>query len=86
MSLEGGVRPSSELSEVKNIMRRLTNGGTSADKFFRAIGGTPQVGYQLRYIKFLDESFRGKLTVPEIPFSEIERQGAKMYKGKRADD
>lgn len=38
-------------------------------------------GFQLRYIKLLDPT--AKLTVPIIPFSEIEKQGAKMYKGKR---
>jgi len=87
MSLEGGQRPSLELSHVKRIMRRLTNGGTSADVFFRAIGGEVTTGYQLRYIYFLDPSYRARLTVPEVPFSEIERIGAGMYKGvKRAGE
>lgn len=81
MSLEGGHRPSLELSQVKKIMRRLTNGGTSADTFFRAIGGQVTTGYQLRYIYFLDPASRERLTVPELPFSEIERTGAKMYLG-----
>ena len=36
-------------------------------------------GFQLRYIKILDES--SKLTVPEIPFSKIAEIGAGMYKG-----
>jgi hypothetical protein len=39
------------------------------------------LGFQLRYIYFLDPSYRARLTVPEIPFSEIEKRGAKMYKG-----
>lgn len=38
-------------------------------------------GFQLRYIYFIDPSYRARLTVPEIPFSEIEKRGAKMYKG-----
>lgn len=83
---EGGNRPSSELSAVQGIMRRLTNGGTSANKFFKAIGGEVESGFQLRYVKFLDPNSREKLTVPEIPFEEIKRRGASMYKGKRADD
>lgn len=40
-------------------------------------------GYQLRYIYFIDKSFRQQLTVPEIPFSKIAEMGAGMYKGKK---
>lgn len=39
-------------------------------------------GYQLRYMYFIDPTYRAKLTVPELPYSEIERRGAGMYKGK----
>jgi hypothetical protein len=39
-------------------------------------------GFQLRYIYFLSKTARSRLTVPEIPFSEIEARGASMYKGK----
>ena len=45
-------------------------------------GGKPLRGYQLRYVYFLDPSARERLTVPILPFSEIERQGASMYRGK----
>lgn len=38
-------------------------------------------GYQLRYIYFIDKKTRARLTVPEIPFSEIDNIGAGMYKG-----
>lgn len=38
-------------------------------------------GFQLRYIYFLDKASRAKLTVPELPFSEIDKIGAGMYKG-----
>ena len=37
----------------------------------------------LRYIYFIDKSYRARLTAPELPFSEIERRGAKMYKGEK---
>jgi len=40
-------------------------------------------GFQLRYIYFIDRSARDRLTVPIIPFSEIDKRGAGMYKGKR---
>jgi len=38
-------------------------------------------GYQLRYIYLIDK--KAKLTVPIIPFSEIDKKGAGMYKGKK---
>ena len=43
----------------------------------------PLEGWQLRYIYFIDKSYREKLTVPEIPFSRIKEVGARMYKGER---
>lgn len=42
---------------------------------------TPLPGYHLRYIFFLDPSYRDRLTVPVLPFSEIQRRGAGMYRG-----
>ena len=40
-------------------------------------------GYMLRYIYFVDKSYREKLTVPEIPFSKIKEMGAGMYRGEK---
>ncbi len=40
-------------------------------------------GFQLRYIYFLDPSARARLAVPEIPFSDIDKCGAGMYRGKK---
>jgi hypothetical protein len=45
-------------------------------------GAVPLKGFQLRYIYFLNPEARSRLTVPEIPFSEIKRRGASMYLGK----
>lgn len=42
----------------------------------------PTKGFQLRYIYFLNPEARERLTVPILPFSEIQRRGAGMYKGK----
>ncbi len=39
-------------------------------------------GFQLRYIYFLNPAARSRLTVPVLPFSEIQRRGAGMYRGK----
>ena len=42
-------------------------------------------GFQLRYIYFLNKSARDRLTVPILPFSEIDRVGARMYRGERPE-
>lgn len=59
----------------------LQNGGASMQQYIDA-GFTPLDGYQLRYIYFIDKSYKGNLTVPILPFSEIDKMGARMYKGK----
>lgn len=38
-------------------------------------------GFQLRYIYFLDPAYKAKLTVPVLPYSEIQKAGAGMYRG-----
>lgn len=43
----------------------------------------PVEGYMLRYVYFIDKSYRAKLTVPEIPFTRIDEMGAGMYKGSK---
>lgn len=66
---------------------RLKWGWRSDDtwsSFIKRIGATPLLGFQLRYIKFLNPSARERLTVSEIPFEEIKKLGASMYLGKRA--
>lgn len=56
--------------------------GESFKTFKDRCGAELLEGFQLRYIYFLDKSCRKKLTVPEIPYSEIKSLGAKMYKGR----
>lgn len=48
----------------------------------RRSDGTALPGFQLRYIYFIDPASRGNLTAPVLPFSEIARRGAGMYRGK----
>jgi hypothetical protein len=55
-------------------------GGASMKQYIDA-GFKPLQGYQLRYLYFLDPTARQRLTVPILPFSEIERLHAGMYKG-----
>ena len=50
-------------------------------KAYIEAGFTPLIGFQLRYIYFLDPTYRERLTVPELPYSEIEKRGAGMYLG-----
>lgn len=42
-------------------------------------------GYQLRYIYFYDQKDKSRLNIPILPFSEIDKMGARMYKGKRPE-
>ncbi len=50
-------------------------------KPFIDIGAKKAVGNMLRYIYFIDKSYKEKLTVPILPFSKIDEMGAGMYKG-----
>ena len=50
--------------------------------YWKKRGASALQGFQLKYIYFLDPSARQRLTVPILPFSEIDRRGAGMYKGK----
>ena len=43
----------------------------------------PLVGYQFRYIYFLNPDARQRLTVPILPFSKIDEMGAGMYRGEK---
>lgn len=61
----------------------ITGGKYAFRKYVEAVGGTILMGYQLRYMYFIDKSCRQRLTVPEIPFSRIDELGAGMYKGER---
>lgn len=67
----------------------ITNGKTLNDNpnrnlsYWRKRGAKPLTGFQVKYIYFLDPTWRERLTVPEIPFSRIRELGAAMYKGKR---
>ena len=60
----------------------VTGGRYDFNAYAKAVGGEVIPGFQLRYIYFLDSSARDRLTVPILPFSEIDRRGAGMYRGK----
>jgi hypothetical protein len=78
---------SKEGNRAKNIISHVTkrkycldDGACSMSKY-RKFGFVPLEGFQLRYVYFLNSEARKRLTVPEIPFSEIDKMGASMYKG-----
>lgn len=76
IELEDGSRGASmTFTKGKHI---LTQGGRAGIPK----GAKHLAGFQLRYIYFLDPETRKRLTVPVLPFSEIERRGAGMYRGK----
>ncbi len=76
---EPGFQPNAGKNSIKAKYGK-TGGGT-ATKFLKQIGAVCIPGFQLRYIYFLDPTAKDRLTVPILPFSEIERRGAGMYKG-----
>lgn len=57
-------------------------GGSSMKAYVEA-GFKPLEGFQLRYLYFLDPTYRARLTVPEIPYSRIQELGAGMYRGEK---
>lgn len=70
-------------TKAKNIL----DTGAASMRSFADAGFRPMPGFQLRYIYFLDPTARERLTVPILPFDEIERRGAGMYRGvRRADE
>jgi hypothetical protein len=82
-------RSKQQQQQAKNVLIRtsqtksnnILETGAASMKIFKEAGWKPKEGFQLRYIYFLDPTAKDRLTVPILPFSEIERRGAGMYKG-----
>lgn len=68
-------------SITSDLSLNLGKTGTAGE--WKRKGATPLPGYQLRYIYFMSEAVRARCTCDIIPFSEIDRLGAGMYKGKQ---
>ena len=82
MTLESNpTSPRKELGGMSYF--QLTGGAYNFKKYVEKVGGSILTGYQLRYIYFIDKTFRNRLTVPEIPFSKIDEIGAGMYLGEK---
>lgn len=76
-----GFQPNSKGGSIK--ARYGKTGGEASVSFLKKSGAERLDGFQLRYMYFIDPSYRERLTVPELPYSEIERRGAGMYKGQK---
>lgn len=63
----------------------ITETGAASMRPFKELGWRPLDGFQLRYIYFLDPSWRNRLTVPELPYSQVWEMGAGMYLGEKLD-
>ena len=84
-----GIKENKDLCEMPNgeKVHKITayhrTGVNNFQKFIADNHAKLLVGYQLRYIYFLDPSARARLTVPIIPFADIDKYGAGMYQGKK---
>jgi hypothetical protein len=81
--LEPGFSGSAKGNGVK--ARYGKTGTETSTTFLRKIGAEQLVGFQLKYIYFLDPSALERLTVPILPFSAIDDAGARMYRGSRLE-
>jgi hypothetical protein len=77
---KSGVVHTMTVKSSKTLMARYGNWKTAMQETHGSF--QPTIGFQLRYIYFIDPTARERLTVPILPFSEIDRRGAGMYKGK----
>lgn len=80
-----GIKQNSSLIRLPDgsVKSRMTLDEEPIKKssWWKKNGATPLKGYQIKYVKFLDESWVDRLTVPVIPFSKIKELGASMYLG-----
>lgn len=65
----------------KKIREKHGMPNSSVSSLLKAEGVESVIGYQLRYIYFINKKAKERLTVPIIPFSKIDEMGAGMYKG-----
>ena len=79
---DGGLLSKTTYSKGIHILH-TSNGGAGGARQLAAMNAEKAKGFQLRYIYFLDPTARDRLTVPILPFSEIDKRGAGMYKGRQ---
>jgi hypothetical protein len=81
-----GIKPNEGLRqnpETGEVMHTITAYHRNMKAEFQK--WKPVVGYQLRYIYFFNQKHKDRLKVPVLSFDEIDKVGARMYKGKRPE-
>ena len=66
-----------------NNSNNMGKNGRSGSSIAKEQGAKPIIGFQLRYIYFLNPAARERLTVPILPFSKSGEMGASMYRGEK---
>ena len=81
-----GIKPNEGLRlnpETGEVMHTITAYHRNMKAEFQT--WQPVVGYQLRYIYLYNQKDKERLNVPILSFDEIDKVGARMYKGKRPE-
>jgi len=75
--------PDGSVKANKSLNNAISKDGKYGSAIAIANGAQPLAGFQLRYVRFLDPTWLSRLSVPVIPFEEIVKAGAAMYKRTR---
>ena len=66
----------------KKYLGRVYYGQAEAERVAkREKGAKLKKGFQIRYIKFLDDNFKSNLNLDILDYSELDKMNARMYKG-----
>lgn len=71
------------IAYAKRFNPNIEKTSSASMRPFIEAGYKPLAGYQLRYVYFIDKSYRQRLTCPEIPFAKIKEMGIGMYRGEK---
>lgn len=80
-----GIKKNTGLRKDKNgnVYNAVTIGAHKPQKIEKFKKMEKLAGYMFRYVYFMDEKYKQKLTTPVIPFSKIDDIGAGMYKAQK---
>lgn len=89
-----GIKKNTGMCRLKNgavVARNTLDARSVNGRYLSAIMRergeiTPLPGFQIKYIYFLDPTYRKRLTVPILDYAEIERRDAGMYKGQKRSE
>ena len=66
----------------KKYLGRVFYGQSEAESFAKKEkGAVLKKGFQIRYIKFLDDNFKSNLNLDILDYSQLEKMNARMYRG-----